>query len=300
MLYSIVDVGSNTVRIVTYDINGNSYTPSYTDYRALGLVSEIENGKLRSGAVNRLCETLALFKKNSPKNSVFCAFATAFMREIDNSQEVVSEIKRKTDIHLEILSEENEALFSFNGITRTLNKPSGIAADFGGGSCEFIKFHNNIPVQHTSFPFGCVKLAKMFIKDAPFPSHNELSQISDYVTEQISNTNWIKNEKDLILTGGTARAFAQLDNFLNKTKLPLSNYTFTRQSFQKLYTEFTSFDSIYTDFIKSAMPNREKTIYPGFAAVKAIIDYICCETITISSQGVREGYLANILGGERV
>lgn len=295
MLYSVVDVGSNTVRLVTYETDGNNYKPVYTDFRALGLISEIENNKLAGSAIDKLCQTLLVFKANSPDGAEFMAFATAFMRVIDNYENVIEQVKSKTDITLEILSEEQEALYSFAGITRSLDEASGIAADFGGGSCEFIKFSNSVPTKYTSLPFGCVKLAKMFVAKDGFATIDEMAKIQNYVYEQLSKEPWIKGNSTLVLTGGTARAFAQMDNFVNKTNLPLSNYLFTKDSFNKLYNAFTTFDAFYTNFIVSVMPGRIKTVYPGFAAVKAIIDYIACDNIKISTEGVREGYLSEKL-----
>ena len=293
MLYSVVDVGSNTVRLVTYEINGGAYSSVYTDYRALGLISEIDNGKLRESAVNTLCETLALFKKNSPKNAEFLAFATAFMRAITNATEVIEKIKKRTGIELEILSGEEEALYSFRGVMRSLKQTEGVVADFGGGSCEFINFSKSTPLEFTSCPFGCVKLAKLFVSHDVFPSKREINDISVHVMTNISNIPWLKDHNELILTGGTARAFAQMDNFIKKTNLPLSNYTFSKSSFDRLYNEFITFDETYVNFIITVMPNRLKTIYPGLTAIKTIIDYIGCSRITISTEGVREGYLSD-------
>lgn len=295
MLYSVVDVGSNTVRLVTYETDGKNYKTVYTDFRALGLISEIENNKLADGAIEKLCQTLLLFKTNSPDGAEFTAFATAFMRVIDNAQDVVEKIKSITGIELEILSEEQEALYSFAGITRSLEETSGIAADFGGGSCEFIKFSDSLPTEYASLPFGCVKLAKMFVHSDVFPTLDEMKKIRNYVQKQLSTLPWIKKSPTLVLTGGTARAFAQMNNFHCNTNLRLSNYLFTKESFAELYNVFTTFDAQYTNFIVTVMPGRIKTVYPGFAAVKAIIDYISCDTVTISTEGVREGYLAEKL-----
>lgn len=295
-MYSVVDIGSNTVRLVTYKTDGHKYVSVYTDFRALGLISKIENGCLCDNAVSELCDALLCFKKNSPKGAVFLAFATAFMRVIENSDEVKEKILSDTGIELEILSEEQEAIYSFNGIMRTATKSKGIASDLGGGSCEFIKFEDKKPQIFKSLPFGCVKLGKMFVDSDTFPSLNEMNDIRSYVSAQLSEVSWIKGAKEFILTGGTGKAFAQMGNFINKTSIPLSGYTFSYTDFEQLYTEFISFDAKYTDFIKSVMPSRIKTIYPGLEAIKAVVDYIGVPNITISTEGVREGFIAEITG----
>jgi len=296
MMYSVVDIGSNTVRLVTYKTDGPKYVSVYTDFRAMGLISKIENGRLIDSAVAELCDVLTCFKNNSPKGAVFLAFATAFMRVIENSEDVRKRILSDTGIDLEILSEQQEAIYSFNGIMRTATQSEGIAADLGGGSCEFIKFEDKKPQIFKSLPFGCVKLGKMFVENNPFPSLSEMHSIRNYVTEQLAEVEWIKGTKEFILTGGTGKAFAQMGNFINKTSFPLSGYTFSYANFERLYTEFTSFDTKYTDFIKSIMPSRIKTIYPGLEAAKAIVDYIGSPNITISTEGVREGFIAEISG----
>lgn len=296
ILYSIVDVGSNTVRLVTYETRGISYRPVYTKHRALGLVSKIENGMLTAEATDELCNTLNLFRAVSPPNAVLLAFATAFMRVISNSSQVLDEVHKRTGIELEILSDEAEALFSFNGVIRSLSSvKDGIVADLGGGSCEFIKFSHSLPNEHISFKFGCVNLRKSFVNGNGFPTISEIDAIRSYVTDTISTENWIKDSASLVLTGGTARALAQIDNFVKGTKLPLSNYTFTKASIDELYNQFTSFDRKYVGFILNSLPERITTIYPGFAAIKAITDYISCDRIIISTEGVREGYLSEKL-----
>jgi len=296
ILYSVIDIGSNTIRLVTYDLSKNNCKAVYTDYRALGLVSEIENDVLKEKAVDELCKTLAFFKNSSPKGAVIMAFATAFMRVISNSAQVIQRIVDETGIEIEVLSEEKEALYSFKGVISSISGCSrGIVSDLGGGSCEFIRFSESTPTEHTSFKFGCVKLFKMFVSGDEFPKSEEITDIYNHVTNEIQKTCWLKDNSVLIMTGGTARAVAQMDNFFNQKALPLSNYTLTKEAFNALYNAFTSFDKKYTDFIFRALNGRIKTIYPGIVAIKAISDFINCDKIIISTEGVREGYLSDKL-----
>ncbi|MBQ9940124.1 MAG: hypothetical protein IJO74_01125 [Clostridia bacterium] len=298
ILYSVVDVGSNTVRLVTYEIKNGVYTPVYTDCHALGLIGEVNNGTLSQNAVDSLCDTLTTFKKSINATSVFRAFATAFMRATTNADEIKEIIRKRVGINLEILTEEQEALFSFKGILRTLDKTHGVAIDFGGGSCEFIEFSDRTPVFFTSLPFGCVQLAKKFVKGNEFPTHSELNDIKNFILDKLKVLGDLKNTNQLIITGGTARAFAQMDNFINHTKLSPSNYRFTSNSFHILYDKFSTFDNVYTDFIKSNMSNRLRTIYPGLEAINTIINFFHSKEIIISTEGVREGYLSEIVGGD--
>ena len=89
-----------------------------------------------------------------------------------------------------------------------------------------------------------------------------------------------------------------MDNFINHTKLSPSNYRFTSDSFHILYDKFSTFDNVYTDFIKSNISNRLRTIYPGLEAINAIINFFHSKEIFISTEGVREGYLSEIVGGD--
>ena len=119
MLYAIVDIGSNTVRLNIYDIINKKSRFLLSKKYALGLVSYVIKGKLNKKGLEKLINVIEDIKTDLKDLNVkkFDMFATASLRNINNQKHVLDAIYDKLAIKIHILSENQEATYSFLGST---------------------------------------------------------------------------------------------------------------------------------------------------------------------------------------
>lgn len=141
MLYGIVDIGSNTIRLKIYEYKNNKIKSVFSKKKTAGLIAYRDDGKLNDEGINILSSILNKFNKimNLLNVSRRYFFATASLRNISNTYEIIDFIKEKIGVDIHILDDETEAQLSFNSVKSTgLSSDDGILIDVGGGSSEII------------------------------------------------------------------------------------------------------------------------------------------------------------------
>ena len=110
MRYGIIDVGSNTIRLIIFELKGTEIKIILKEKELSVILSFIQNGNLMEEGLERLLKVLNRFAKICELlgcAEVFC-FATASLRKVDNSVYVVSEMKKIVE-NTEIITGEQEA-----------------------------------------------------------------------------------------------------------------------------------------------------------------------------------------------
>lgn len=275
----IIDIGSNTVRLVMYD-KGKQLSNK-------GLNSEIikdtKNGVLSEEGIEKLCSQLNVLKEEAGENKVY-AFATYAVRVLKNKEEVKNIVFEKTNIDIDILSGEKEAEYDFIGLKSTLQKgESGIGADLGGGSCQIMYFENgNITFSH-SYPIGCRRIKNKFVS-GNFPTEDETKNIERYIKEQLKDAE-NKSVKKIYMMGGTAKTTVKLYSFLNGNE----NIDIIKKEKIKNLIDFIK--ETPPEVIKKILKNRYDNIVAGLIIMEQIAEKTGAEEIHIKKCGVRDGYL---------
>ncbi len=295
----VIDIGSNTVKASIFELRKNR-TAKALDYKGIkaklvSFIDCIEGKRVLSSdgeeVLNNAIQELLTFAASYSCHTVY-AFATASLRGIDNANTVVSRIKERYELLIDILSGEEEAMCSLRGVLSDSdigNVKEGIMVDMGGGSTEIVYFANGVEPTVVSLPIGCLSLYNGFVKNN-VPTEEEKTKIEAYVSEQLERCRFIKNSSvSMFLVGGSARAVLKLvSRGSNKKTLRADGMDFIR------VTDMLSNE----DFFKNAdeiIPGRTTTVSPAAIAYYSIVKFSKPTSITVSDSGVREGYLEKIL-----
>lgn len=298
-MYGIIDLGSNTIRLSVYKVNKpDFFTPLFHKKLVVGLAGYIDkygclSEKGISAALDALMELRAITDNVSFKG--LYAFATASLRNIKNGKEVLTALREKSGFDLKVLSGKDEAIYGYIGASYASDFENGILADVGGGSTELVFYKNSSIENVISFPFGSLNLYTKFVSEI-FPDKNEAKKIKNYVKEFLKKNRVKEFEKmTLCAVGGTARAASKLNNEI--FNLPVSNSLMEMNNVSELLgiLDHRTKDNILK--ILRTIPERTHTIFPGLIIFHTIADFYCCDQFTVSSYGVREGYLLSILNG---
>lgn len=285
MKTALIDIGSNTIRLVIYENNKEiKNTAVYA-----GLISDVSDGKISPEGIFKIISALNSMKKTATEYECgdIYAFATASLRDISDKDGLCGCIYESTGIKIEIISAEKEAYYDFLGLKSVLNIDSGAAFDLGGGSCQIIVFEKNLPRESASFKIGSQRLYDEFVSGV-IPSEEEIGAVRRYVRRCISDMALLKGigcEK-IYAMGGAVFALCAL----KEKYFPSGSSCLTKNDFKNIMT-------LSEDKIKAVVPKRLKTVIPAAATMLEILNYTAAEQICATGAGVRDGILAEKTDG---
>lgn len=290
-MYGIIDIGSNTMRLSCYKVVEKQLIHIFHKKDMAGLAGYVdENNCLSDAGIQKAVSTLEDFR-----NIVTCVgldklyvIATASLRNINNTKEVVNEILDKTGMQVQVLSGKEEAMYDFKGASYCTDFKSGIVVDIGGGSTELVCFNNKEPESAVSLPIGSLNTFSKFVENL-FPNKKEEDNIRKYVKEKLEDLNDLKKQKLVIGVGGTIRACTKLYN--DYYDLHSKNTILDCERISAMLAKINDGKKSEMTKILKIVPDRIHTIIPGMILLDEINNYYKCRTIQLSAWGVREGYM---------
>ena len=153
MQFGVIDIGSNTVVLIIYELVNKFPKVIFHTSSHVHLVGYIENHVMKEEGIEKTCNVLKEYKKILETYQIkeYKAFITEPHRNIDNRKEMLQAFSN-CGIEVIALSGKEEAELDYLGSqidTKFIS--SGTAFDIGGGSTEFISFKDN------SIIFGPIK-----------------------------------------------------------------------------------------------------------------------------------------------
>ncbi len=296
MRYGVIDIGSNTIRFKIYDYLDGKVSNLISKKRTAGLVSFKEDDMLNEEGIQVLIATLRKFDKYMKLLDVdeTYYFATASLRNIENTEEVLDIVRNVLDINIHVLTSQQEADLSFEAIKEgDSNRTDGILIDVGGGSSEITLFEDKVPKSEVSLPVGSLLIYEDYVS-MMFPNKEEKKRIQERVLREIEKSNVPKVDRDMLFgVGGTVRTVMKVLKHLNLKvdDSPVIPINLLDQLLGELSTNTKE------DFNKVLQIKVERihTLVPGIIIIKTIADYFNVKELYVSSYSIREGVLNSII-----
>ncbi len=290
MQTGIVDIGSNTIRLVLYDIHKKKYKKLISKKKMAGLAGYISDGKLSEQGTRKLLKILNSFQKIADIFQIqkMYYFATASLRNIQNSKEVIHRVKKEIGICIELISGEEEGYLDYYAVSKELHLKTGILMDVGGGSSELVAFQNDEILGNRSLPIGSLNLYSKYVHGI-LPGLEEKIEMNQVIDQYLREYGHPVKVKQMIGIGGSIRAVHMLVQEL--VGISRREKGFYRKDLKELLYMTEESEK---DFIRQMLkrkPDRLHTIVPGILIIGKIMDYCGCEEILVSNVGVREGFL---------
>ena len=297
-MYAVIDIGSNTIRLVIYKIENGKIISLLNKKYSAGLAGYIdENNKMTDAGILRAIEVLNEFREitdNMNIGEVF-PFATAAMRNIDNSLEVLKMIEQGCGLNIEVLSGREEAVFDYYGAILGLNIKDGLLIDVGGGSTELVFCKEGEVEVTTSLPIGSLNLYTRFVEEI-VPEPEELAKIQKHIELGLNSIKLpdIDICKKLMCgVGGTARAALSLLKYMGA--IDKNQEKFDSFKYADLLQMYTTDTRRFVRQLLKTSPDRIHTFLPGLVILNTVVKRYGCQKVVTSLYGVREGYLYYML-----
>jgi exopolyphosphatase / guanosine-5'-triphosphate,3'-diphosphate pyrophosphatase len=291
---AVIDIGSNSVRLVVYEQMSRSLVSIFNEKTLCGLGREVQStGLLAPDAVAKALTSLKRFRALCKVQKVgrVHAIATAACRDATNGPDFIAKAERICGVKIEILSGPREAKLSALGVVSGIHKPDGIVGDLGGGSLELIDVRGNSVRSGITLPLGTLALQDL--------SHKSLKRAERITRNELSDINQLKagRGRSFYAVGGTWRALARIHiiqsgyplGVMHGYSLPAADaLDFTRRLRRLAATNMLA-------NIEAVADARRPLLTYAALVLEYIIRVARPKTIVFSTFGVREGLLYSML-----
>jgi exopolyphosphatase/guanosine-5'-triphosphate,3'-diphosphate pyrophosphatase len=285
---AIIDIGSNSIRLVVYDGPRRIPFILFNEKVMAGLGASLaKTGAIEESAMKRGLTALARFNqlcREMDVDEVRCV-ATAAVREASNGPLFM---RRATDLGLAIrlLSGEEEAQAAAYGVLSAIPDADGIVGDLGGGSLELVRVSGGKVRESVSLPLGVLRIPEIRAQGTHV--------LDRHVAKLLKQCGWDKVTRDLpfYLVGGSWRALARLDMHLTGFPLPvIHHYDMARDTPARLVRVLASTDKARLRAIPSLSPSRIPTMSDAALLLAAMVRQLGTSNLVVSAFGLREGLL---------
>jgi exopolyphosphatase/guanosine-5'-triphosphate,3'-diphosphate pyrophosphatase len=285
---SVIDIGSNSVRLVIYDGMKRAPTPLFNEKVLCGLGKDIDKtGVLNKEGVVQAESAIRRFIKLSEIMQVnkLNIFATAAVRDARDGEKFVTRLMKKYDVKINIFSGLQEAEYAGLGIISSIAKAKGVVGDLGGGSLELISVDKNETHKGVSFPMGPLR-----VPDSAKSKDQQCVFIDSYIDQFPLLDNLAG--KDFYAVGGSFRSLAKVHmarknyplKVIHNYKVPAEDFLNTVQIVSRM-----SQDSLVK--IPGISIKRSDSLPYAALVLERIIKKGNPENIVFAASGVREGVL---------
>jgi exopolyphosphatase / guanosine-5'-triphosphate,3'-diphosphate pyrophosphatase len=291
---AVIDIGSNSVRLVVYETMTRSLVTLFNEKTLCGLGREVQTtGLLAPDAVAKALTSLRRFRAlcRVMKVGRVYAIATAACRDATNGPDFIAKAERICGVRIEILSGPREAKLSALGVISGIHKPDGIVGDLGGGSLELIDVHGNRVRSGLTLPLGSLALQDL--------SHKSLKRAERIVRNDLSEVAQLKagRGRTFYAVGGTWRALARIHivqsgyplRVMHGYSIPAADALDFARRLRRLAAA-----NMLADIEIVADARRPLLTYAALV-LEYIIRVAKPKTIVFSTFGVREGLLYSML-----
>jgi exopolyphosphatase/guanosine-5'-triphosphate,3'-diphosphate pyrophosphatase len=291
---AVIDIGSNSVRLVVYESMSRSLVSVFNEKALCGLGREVQStGLLAPDAVAKALTSLRRFRAlcRIQKVGRVHAIATAACRDATNGPDFIAKAERICGTRIEILSGPREAKLSALGVISGIHDPDGIVGDLGGGSLELIDVRGNRVRGGVTLPLGSLAL-----QDA---AHKSLKRAERIVKAEISGVEQLKagRGRSFYAVGGTWRALARIHiiqsgyplKVMHGYSIPAADALDFAQRLRRLAAANMLAD------IEAVSDARRPLLTYAALVLEYVIRVAKPKTIVFSTFGVREGLLYEML-----
>ena len=214
MRVAAIDCGTNSIRLLIADIDGNNFREVVRDMEIVRLGQGVDQtGQFHPDAIIRTLTAVDKFAAEIAKRGVekirFCA--TSATRDATNRHLFVDGVRERLGIEVEVISGNEEAALSFAGAIQDLDPSQGpfLVVDIGGGSTEFV-FGTSTVEAARSVNIGCVRMSERHFANDPATSEQiELARTDiQAAIAQAAAAVPITKAKTLVAVAGTATTVA--------------------------------------------------------------------------------------------
>lgn len=296
-----IDIGTNTVLLLVAEMNADEIVAIYEEQRIPRLGKGVdENRRIDEPAIQRIADVLLEYKQliieRFPQTDSIIVTATSAVRDAQNRDEFLQEIKKKTGLEIRLLSGGEEAEWTTAGALSVLPdnfRKNAVILDIGGGSTEVAHIvDGNLRNSH-SFDMGSVRFTEKFLKNNP-PLIDEIEACRNEIRRYFkTQTFQFQGTVQAVGVAGTLTSLASI--LMNSDEYEpeiINGFEITKSGlaeFIEFYRTRTHEEMLlkYPGLLKG----RSDVFLAGLLILDEFLSIHKLEQITVSVGGIRHGAL---------
>ena len=287
---AVIDVGSNSVRLVIYRIDGRAMTPILNEKVMAGLGRGLaKRGALPSEGIEAALRALKRFTTLTEALGIEDVFAvaTAAVREASDGRVFAERAEREAGVKLRILSGADEARLSALGVSAGAPDAHGVVGDLGGASLELIAIGPNGPGRGESFALGPLALG------SPDEDNFDYQRVSEAASALLSRAPMLVGRGgDFYAVGGAWRALGRIDIALREHPLGvLHHHEMSRAEVLRLVDLVRKQSRRSLEKLEMVAAKRADMLPYAAAVLERVMLIGGFERLILSAFGLREGVL---------
>lgn len=296
----IIDLGSNTVRLVVFDVKaefGKKLKPHefgevLNEKAVAGLSAYVVDGVFTDDGIQKAVDVLNEHMQTA--KGVNCkqihVFATAVLRNCANSAQAVKAIEKATGLTIDIISGEEEAHLGFVGAAISQKMDDGILVDIGGGSTELTHIAHGRDLMNVSIPQGSVSSYAEFVS-LVLPTPEECERIRAAFDGQLAQYKAAADAREPLMygIGGSVRAVAKMVGRMNGADKVQKEVT--PADVDAMLGLLAKDPSAFAHLAVKAAADRLHSMVPGCIILREAMASADAASLTVCKYGIREGYL---------
>ena len=290
---AVIDIGSNSVRLVVYEGLTRSLTPIFNEKVLAGLGREVATtGLLATDAVDKALAALTRFRAlcDAMQVAKVWAIATAACRDARNGPAFIVQAEKACGVSIDVLSGRREAQLSALGIVSGFHRPDGIVGDLGGGSLELTDVRGHRLKSGMTLPLGGLALQDLSAKS--------LAKAEKIVRDALGDAALLKNGRgrDFYAIGGTWRSLTRLHMWQIGYPLHVMHgYVIPASEALEFSRLVRRVDPEILSKIETVTAARRPLLAYAALVMEHVVRLARPQRVVVSALGVREGLLFGML-----
>ena len=290
----VVDLGSNSVRLVVFEGRGRNPQAIFNEKAVLGLGRGLQTtGRLNEDAIGPALTVLARYHAVAAamRADPLEVVATAAVRDATNGPAFVAAMQsRIPGLRVRILTGEEEGRLSADGVLLGFPGADGILGDLGGGSLEVVRLTEGKVARAASLPIGAIRLAER--------AGGEVIRARAIAEAEMAKVPWLAEGggRDLYLVGGAWRALARMH--IAQTGYPLAivhHYVLRREEARDLSGVVMAASRRVLERMPGAPQKRLGDLPFAAVTMRRLLRATGAARVVFSANGLREGWYARLL-----
>jgi exopolyphosphatase/guanosine-5'-triphosphate,3'-diphosphate pyrophosphatase len=286
---AIIDIGSNSIRLVVYQGRTRIPATMFNEKVMAGLGRGLAaNGRMGAGAmalaITGLKRYAALTRAMGIAN--VRTVATAAVREASNGAAFIDRIRSECDLVVDVIDGEAEARAAAFGLVSGIPDADGVVGDLGGGSLELIRVANGEMGNRISLPIGALRLDAIRKRDR--------RALAPFIANALAKMDWAEEGrgKPFYMVGGSWRALAQIHIWMEDHPLPIVHqYEMPADAPAKMFRSLSHTDAVTLKSVPHLSTSRLPSLPGAAMLLAAVVKKLGSSTVVASGFGLREGLL---------
>ncbi len=298
---AIIDLGSNSFRMVVFGVSGGSWEREDECSAAVRIGEGLAaSGRLSEEAMARALGTLDLFTERCERHGLdghaVDAVATSAIRDAENGGAFLEQVRLRTGLDVRVLSREQEARYGYLAAVNSTTLTDGCVLDLGGGSLQLVRVAGRLARESGSWRLGAVRMTERFLSEEG-PTHpakrSQCKALQAHVARKLERAPWLPAAgARLIGLGGTVRNLATAAE--RAAGLPsdeVQGFVIDRDALDELIVRLAALPAAERSRVPGIKPARADIVLAGALVIQGVMRAGGFDTLEVTGAGLREGIL---------